>query len=67
MAFTLGQTTEFDDPNTILTPEVLVTAKAINLPTNKGVFYQAMSAPARAIVQKEFELYTRTSTGLAII
>ena len=64
MAFTLGKVTDFDDANTILTPEVLVTAKAITLPTNKGVLYQSMSAPQRAITQKEFEIYSRTATGL---
>jgi hypothetical protein len=65
MAFTLGSINEFTDANTILTPEVLVAAKAIQLPTNKGVIYQAMRAPQRTINQKEFEIYSRTSTGLS--
>jgi len=56
MAFTLGSINEFTDANTILTPEVLVAAKAILLPTNKGVLYQAMKAPQRSIIQKEFDI-----------
>ncbi len=65
MAFTLGSINEFTDATTILTPEVLVAADAVNLPFNKGEFYQAMAAPQQSIVQKEFELYSRTSTGLS--
>lgn len=65
MAFTLGSINEFTDANTILTPEVLVAADAVNLPFNKGVFYQAMAAPQQSIIQKEFEIYSRTSTGLS--
>lgn len=65
MAFSLGQVTDFDDPNTILTPSIMATAKAVNLPKNKGVFYQLMRAPRQAISQKKFQLNGRTVTGMS--
>lgn len=62
MAFDVGQVNEFYDPNSKADPVILVAAKAINLPRNKGAFYQAMSAPQMSITQKEFEVRSRSKT-----
>ena len=62
MAFEVGQVCEFYDVNSKADPVILVAAKAINLPRNKGAFYQAMSAPQMSITQKEFEIRSRSKT-----
>ena len=45
-------------------PDILVAAKAVDLASNQGVFYQALTAPNRAITQKEFLIYGRSITSL---
>lgn len=62
MAFYVGQINEFTDPNSKADPVILVAAKAVTLPRNKGAFYQAMSAPQLSITQKEFEIRSRSKT-----
>lgn len=65
MAFTLGQVTQFDDPLSVLNPAILLAARAVNLPANKGVVYQMMQAPPSALVQQIFEIRSRTKTALS--
>ena len=62
MAFYVGQINEFTDQNSKADPVILVAAKAVTLPRNKGAFYQAMSAPQLSITQKEFEIRSRSKT-----
>lgn len=64
MSFNVGTITQYDDVNSILDPEVIVAAKAITLPANKGRFYQMMQAPARAIANMAFKIYSRSKTAL---
>ena len=65
MAFLLGQVTQFDDAVSILPVPIMVAARAVNLPANKGALYQAMQAPPQAITQQSFEIRGRTKTGLS--
>ena len=60
--FNIGLFTEYDDPIAVHDPVVQVSAAAINLAANQGVFYQAMGAPSEAITQREFEIYGRSLT-----
>lgn len=65
MSFLFGTHTMFDDPASIADPVVLAAAKAIELPRNKGAFYQRMGAPAAAINTVDFEVYSRSKTARA--
>lgn len=63
MGFILGSITEHSDVNTIRQPEIISAAKVIELPSNKGIFYQAMSAPRQALTSNKYEIYGRSCTG----
>lgn len=65
MPFNFGTHTMFDDPVTFGDPVIAVAAKAINLPANKGAFYQAMGAPPVGINTRSFEIYSRSKTARA--
>jgi hypothetical protein len=62
MAFDVGTVTQFDDPNSIMDPQVLISAKAVNLGINKGKFWNALSAPIAPLMDVVFEIYNRTKT-----
>lgn len=64
MAFELGLITIYDDATAVHQPDVLVSAKAVNLAATQGVFWGMMSAPAQAITGKNFEIYGRTKTAI---
>jgi hypothetical protein len=64
MAFELGQLTQFSDAVSMLDPQILAAAKAVNLPTNKGRFYQAMAAPPQALTLQKYEIRGRSKTSL---
>lgn len=63
MAFAFGQFNEFSDSVTRHDPVIEAVARAINIGTFKGRFFQAMGAPAATITQKAFEVYTRSKTS----
>lgn len=63
MAFEFGTHTEFDDEVSFGDPVVAVAARAIDLPKNKGAFFQAMGAPTLGIDTKSFEVFSRSKTA----
>ncbi|MBK7979257.1 MAG: hypothetical protein IPK06_04440 [Ignavibacteriae bacterium] len=63
--FVFGVHTMFDDAVSIADPTILAAAKAINLPRNKGAFFQAMGAPPVAINTVDFEVYSRSKSARA--
>ena len=65
MAFSLGLVTQFDDPNSIMDPQVLISAKAVKLGINKGKLYEALVAPMAPLQNVEFEIYNRSKTAKA--
>lgn len=65
MSFLVGMFTQWDDPNSIMDPQILITAKAIQLAINKGVFYQSLGAPVAPIQDVEFEIFNRSKTAKA--
>ena len=65
MPFNFGTHTMFDDPVTFGDPVIAVAAKVIQLPANKGAFYQAMGAPRVGINTRSFEIYSRSKTAHA--
>jgi hypothetical protein len=64
MAFELGTITIYDDATAVHQPDVLVSAKAVQLAATQGVLWNMMSAPGEAITGKNFEIYGRTITAL---
>jgi len=62
MSIEVGTFTMFDDPVSVVDPEILVAAKAINLPVNKGRFFQDMQAPPKPLTAMEFKVYSRSVT-----
>jgi len=65
MAFNFGTHSQYDDASTIADPVIAVAAKAIQLPRNKGAFYQGMGAPQIGIDTIDFEVYSRSKTARA--
>ena len=62
MSFVFGQFDEFSDSVTIGDPVIEAVARAIELGPFVGKFYQAMGAPAVALTQKEFKVFSRSKT-----
>ncbi len=60
MPFVFGQTSEFSDPNSLVSPVIAALAQVINLPRFKGALYQRMGAPMVPIKAKQFDIYSRT-------
>ena len=65
MAFNFGTVTQYDDVNSIMTPEVLITAKSIKLGANEGRLFQMLAARQTPIQTVEFEIFNRTQTTKA--
>jgi len=63
MAFNFGKVTQYDDVNSIMTPEVLITAKSIKLGANEGRLFQMLADRQAPITTVEFEIFNRTQTA----
>lgn len=61
----VGLHTEFDDPTSIIDPQVLAFAADINLGKFEGQIYNRLSAPPVAVKQDKFEVGARTRTSLS--
>ena len=64
MAFDIGTHTQYDDPTSILNPEILGVAKAINLGKLDAVIYNRIGAPQAPVDQEMFRIATRSKGGI---
>lgn len=65
MVMDVGLHTEFDDPNSIIDPQILAFAADIQLGRFEGTIYNRLSAPPEAVKQDKFEIGSRTRTSLS--
>ncbi len=64
MAFDIGVHTQYDDPVSVLNPQILGTAKAISLGKLEAVIWNRIGAPPSPITQEVFRIGQRTKTDL---
>lgn len=65
MAFDIGTHTQYDDATSVLNPEILNVAQAINLGKLEAVIWNRLAAPEKAIQQETFRIGQRTKTDLS--